>query len=99
MMPVVSVPSRPNGLPMASTFWPTCRRFGVAQAQHGEFSARSNLDQRQVALRVAGEDARLVAVVIGRVTSILPRPCRTWALVRIRPSELMKKPLPISFDG
>ena len=25
MMPVVSVRSRPNGLPMANTRWPTCR--------------------------------------------------------------------------
>ena len=29
MTPVVSVWSRPNGLPIASTFWPTCRSAEV----------------------------------------------------------------------
>ena len=36
MTPVVSVWSRPNGLPMANTFWPTCRSLDVPMRERAQ---------------------------------------------------------------
>ena len=59
-MPLVSEPSRPNGLPIATTGWPTTTRLESASAsgrssdagapdlQHGEVARRVGADHRRV---------------------------------------------------
>ena len=67
MTPVVSVWSRPNGLPMAKTFWPTCRSAelptamgqqlapGGVDVQHGEVLVGVGADQRRSVGGVVGQ--------------------------------------------
>ena len=65
-MPVVKVPSRPNGLPMASTFWPTCSPSESPRCSEGSFARGCDLQQRQVVGFVAAQQLRLVARLIGQ---------------------------------
>ena len=51
-MPVVSVPPKPNGLPMASTFCPTTSASESPSRSVGSLLAGVDLEQRQVVARI-----------------------------------------------
>ena len=65
-MPVVNVPSRPNGLPIASTFCPTCNPSESPRCSVGSLPRGVNLQQRQIVGFVAAQQLRLVARLIGQ---------------------------------
>ncbi len=71
-MPVVSVPSRPNGFPIASTFWPTCKASESPRCSMGSLLARLDLQQRDVVGFIAAQQARLVVRLIGQRDFELP---------------------------
>ena len=75
-MPVVSVPSNPNGLPMASTFCPTTRASELPSGRDGQLAAGVDLDQRQVVARVRSQDFRLVDFLVRQRDGQL-RGCRS----------------------
>ena len=110
MMPVVTVPSRPSGEPIATTSWPTRRladepRVIGRQAGHalrpddGDVTAGIGADHGE--LRRCGRRRRSP---VGPVPRAAPgctgrRPlaaATTWLLVRIRPSEDRMMPGPSS---
>ena len=72
-MPVVSVPSRPNGLPIASTFWPDQQAVGIAQAQGRQLASGVDLNQRQVVARVGPQHFRPVRFLIRKLDRQLRR--------------------------
>ena len=58
-MPLVTVRSRPNGLPIATTGSPTCDLRGVAERQRVELvGGRVDLEQREVGGRVGADHRR-----------------------------------------
>ena len=96
-MPLVTVDSRPNGEPIATTPWPTARSEDlpiVAGVRPLTFSAWIT------AVSVSGSVPRTLAlaeVPSLKETEMLPEPpaiATTWLLVRIWPSELRMMPEP-----
>ena len=66
-MPLVTVLSRPNGEPMATTCWPTSRSADVPRVAGCEAALAVGLDDGEVGDRVAAEDLGLrVAAVVER---------------------------------
>src|SRR5918994_1173505 len=95
-MPALTDPSRPRGLPMASTVSPTCRSAllpRVASLRPLTFCAW------MTARSVAGSRPRISASARDPSENVTERPpsspaAATWLLVRIWPSELMTTPDP-----
>ena len=80
MMPAVTVPPRPNGLPTASTHWPT---FGcsVAKRHIGEAVA-FDLEQREVGALVGADQLGVeLAPVVHQDREFLGAVSTTWLLV------------------
>ena len=70
MMPLVIVRLRPNGLPMAKTFWPTCRSCEVPSsigliASLGRLGVRRELENGEVVFRRVADEDGLVSVAVG----------------------------------
>ena len=94
MMPAVTVPPRPNGLPMATTHWPTSAASELAHGtavsglRDSTFSrARSTSSSAPTSLAASTEPS-------DSTTSISSAPSMTWLLVTTKPSASMMKPEP-----
>src|SRR5215207_629714 len=95
-MPALTEPSRPRGLPMASTVSPTCRSALLPRVA----SVRPLTSCAWMTARsVAGSRPRISASARDPSENVTDRPpsspsAATWLLVRIWPSELMTTPDP-----
>ncbi len=98
-MPVVSVPSKPNGLPMASTFCPT--------TSASESPSRTVGSLRPASIRISARSLResvpstfaLYDFISESFTVSCELPRTTWLLVRMVPSALTMKPDPVPSSG
>ena len=97
-MPLVTVASRPNGEPIATTSSPTSRASESPISAGGQPGDVLGLDHREVGDRVGADDGRRSAVVpsLKLTVSRPPSPATstTWLLVRISPSALRMMPEP-----
>ena len=73
-MPLVTVASRPNGEPIATTPWPTCEARGVPDGGRREVVDALGLDHRGVGERVGAEDLG------GGVRAVVERDARSAGL-------------------
>ena len=96
-MPLVTVASRPNGEPTATTCWPTSRLSDLPMVA----AVRSLTPSALItAVSVSGSVPRMVAAALvpsAKSTVILPlspATSTTWLLVRIVPSEVRMMPEP-----
>ena len=95
MIPVVRVRSRPNGLPRASTFWPTTSLDesprGIGVSPPGGSSTRITAMSLE-----ASEPMTFASRVVPSwsVTSSESAPSTTWLLVRMCPSPSITNPEP-----
>ena len=97
MMPVVTVLSRPNGEPTATTCWPTFEVVGVAEGRRGQAADAVGLDDREIGQWVAADDVALAVVPSLKLTASEPplaASSTTWLLVRIWPSSVRMIPEP-----
>ena len=98
-MPALTDPSRPSGLPMASTVSPTCRSALLPSVAGVRPLTSVGLDHGQVGGRVAAEDLGVGGRAVGERDASVDPPsaawATTWLLVRIWPSELMTMPEPL----
>ena len=63
--PVVSDWSRPNGLPMANTFWPTCKSFDVPTGTGGSLARGARyLQHREIFVRIGPPNLGLVGGLV-----------------------------------
>ena len=98
-MPLVTVRSRPNGLPIATTGSPTWTFDELPERQRVQLARRRvDLEQRHVGGRVGADDlgARSSVSESPSLTSILFAPSTTWLLVRMWPSLSITKPEPVA---
>ena len=72
-MPVVTVCSRPKGLPMAMTGSPVSKRVRIAQRQHGQIPGGVDLQERDVGLGVLAHDLAGEAPPVGQLDGDLGR--------------------------
>ena len=98
-MPLVTVASRPNGEPIATTLWPTSRSSELADGGRGEAATPSAWITRGVGERVGAERPSPSAWVPSLKLTLRsrrrsPASSTTWLLVRISPSELRMMPEP-----
>ena len=95
-MPVVSVWSRPNGLPMAKTFCPTWRP-ALVPTRIGTSLSRRRVDLQDGEVLVAARSRRASAVVVV-LTRASPcaesASCTTWKFVTMWPRSSQTKPEP-----
>ena len=68
MMPTVTEPPRPNGLPIAITQSPTLQLGGTAERHGGQRLLRGDLEQRQIGLGVLAD--HLVDLQLGAVVEV-----------------------------
>ena len=93
MMPPVTVWPTPKGLPMASTWSPTCRVSELPSTTTGSRSRSICSRAKSVSGSVPMILARACRPSL-RTTSISSALSTTWLLVRIRPLALTITPLP-----
>jgi hypothetical protein len=96
-MPVVSVQSRPKGLPMAKTFWPT-RRSALLPTGSGGGGRPAPTPIRSTARSCAGlapTSAAAKARPSASRTVAPEAPARTWWLVTTWPASSQTKPEPV----
>ncbi|CAB4925550.1 unannotated protein [freshwater metagenome] len=96
-MPVVTVPARPRGEPMATTCWPTSRLDELPNSIGVRFVFPS-------ALMTAMSETESAPTMVASATDpsanatvslpLAPAPVATWLFVRIRPSLLRMTPEP-----
>ena len=97
-MPVVTVDSRPNGEPIATTVWPTLTSLELPSVAVGRSLTPSAL---MTATSVATSRPTIVALAFVpslKATVIEPPSAAastTWLFVRILPSSLMTTPVPV----
>jgi hypothetical protein len=96
MTPVVSVRSRPNGLPIATVGSPTSTSFDVPSASGSRSSpfGSTRSSARSVDGSMPRRRARAVLPFWKR-TEIAVAFSTTWALVSSEPSSSMTKPVPV----
>ena len=84
-MPLVTLPDRPRGLPIASTIWPTARcaespnLAGVSRARLTRTTARSLAANSPTSVAGSG------VFELGEVTCSRCAPATTWSLVTMSP--------------
>jgi len=97
MMPAVTVPSRPKGLPMAITQSPTRAASESPRRSRGELLLRHDLHHREIGERVPAADLRGNSSPALVVTFTLRAFSTTWLLVRMNPSALITNPEPAAW--
>jgi hypothetical protein len=97
-MPLVTVCPTPNGLPIASTWSPTCSASELPSVITGSRSRLIFRMARSVSGSVPITFARVLRLSFS-ATSISVAPSTTWLLVRMKPSWLMMTPLPRPLCG
>eukprot|EP00982_Pelagococcus_subviridis_P008743 30866-Pelagococcus_subviridis.AAC.2 len=65
-MPDVSVWSRPNGLPIAKTLWPTRRIFSGFRAAAVAPASLDELQHREVFVRLVSHERRVEGLAVAR---------------------------------
>jgi hypothetical protein len=81
-MPAVTLLSKPNGEPIATTHSPTLRTPGSPKRTVGR-AGGLDLDQRDIGSLVGTDDPRLELTLVGQTNQNLVSPSITCALVRI----------------
>ena len=86
-MPLVTVPARPNGLPIATTGSPTCDRVRVAERERVEHRRRRvDLDHGEVGRAVGADEVSPCSVLpFQNVTVIELAPPTTCWFVTMSP--------------
>ena len=95
-MPLVTVWSKPKGLPMATTFWPTCRSLDIPIATGA--SPLTGSESLRTAMSLVGSRPTSVASTwrwSGRLTMYLTPSSMTWKLVTMWPRSSQTKPEPL----
>ena len=94
-MPAVTVPPRPNGLPIASTQSPTLLGVGIAEMHRRQRLVRCSPATGRCRRSRRGPSTLAFSEVLScRVTVISSAPSITWLLVTTRPDASMMKPDP-----
>ncbi len=66
MMPAVTVPPRPNGLPIAITQSPTRESAGIAEVDEGKRLVRRDLEHREIGGGVAADQLGGIFGAVGQ---------------------------------
>ncbi len=95
-MPLVTVWSKPKGLPMATTFCPTCRSRDAPMTTGARPPTRSPSLRTAMSL-VASRPTRVASTCLwsGRLTMNLSPSSMTWKLVTMWPWSSQTKPEPL----
>ena len=94
MMPAVTVPPRPNGLPMATTHWPTSAESELPQGTAVKGARASTLSRARSTSSSAPTSLAASTEPSESTTSISSAPSMTWLLVTTNPLGSMMKPDP-----
>ena len=95
IMPLVSVNSRPNGLPIAATSWPTsASALSPSRAAPIPFLGSVSLSTARSESESPPSNSALTTSPLWKVTVRRSAPSTTWKLVTMRPSSLQTKPDP-----
>ena len=103
--PVVTVDSKPSGLPMAITSWPRLSRLESPSGAAGSVTASIDAEQRQIGVGIVADQPRAQVLAVGgghvdaRGSAGGAAAPATWLLVRMSPSGATTTPEPVPPRG